>query len=330
MIVLSFQISRTRNITLSKDFITLAVVVTAFVLIYFFSFQLQILLSKILNSLSRKLGVYSVSQEYILQRYVYQHRNSYISRLYLWLNEQILALGLKRQGVTSFGYFMFWAFIAVFGGVGIGFIVSLGFMVTILLCIVILFCLLISTRVWVSERMELREADVMNAVDLIVPEIGNGVKNAILTYKDNFAPSLRDDFSAFINNIQSRGYTFNDAMCILADNLGLVFIDFSQKAMSYEASGETEMLDIFVELTETNRLRRDLRDKNSSKFADLKVSFVASVLIVTAYFIFLVITDSFSRYFFLQSTTGKVLLIIIVLVVFLVLAYISTIKSRQI
>ena len=190
--------------------------------------------------------------------------------------------------------------------------------------------MLIMTRVMVSERMEKREADIMNAVDLIVPEAGNGIKNAIITYKDNFAPSLREDFSSFITNIQDRGYTFEDAMYILADNLGSVFKDFAQKAIYYEAVGEKEMLEIFSDITETNRLRRQLRDENSAAFITLKASFVVSVLMTLGYFIFLMFTDSFSRNFFLQETLGKILLIIIIFIVFMVLAYISTIKSKTI
>ena len=79
----------------------------------------------------------------------------------------------------------------------------------------------------------------------------------------NFAPSVREDFQAFIVNIQDRGYTFEDAMFILSDNLGLVFKDFAQKAIYFEAVGEREMVEIFADIVETNRLRRQLRDENN-------------------------------------------------------------------
>lgn len=190
--------------------------------------------------------------------------------------------------------------------------------------------MLIMTRVMVSERLEKREADIMNAVDLIVPEIGNGVKNAIVAYKDNFAPSVREDFAAFLINIQDRGYTFEDAMYILSDNLGSIFQDFAQKAIYFEAAGEKEMVDIFTDITETNRLRRQLRDENNAAFTSLRSSFIISVIMVVGYFIFLMITDEFSRHFFLQVTAGKFLLIGMVMLVFMVLAYIATIKSKQI
>ena len=52
---------------------------------------------------------------------------------------------------------------------------------------VIYVCLLVMTRVIVSEKMERRENDVMDAIDLIIPEISNGVKNSILRYQDTSA-----------------------------------------------------------------------------------------------------------------------------------------------
>lgn len=324
------HLEETYRMDVGKNLIITALLVLCVILVYFFSFQIQVALSKWFTALSKKIGTYSVTKEYALQRYVYQHRTSLLAKLYMWVNEQLIALGLKRQGVTAVGYLLFWALMAVILGVVIDIALGLNVLFTPFLCSILFFCLLILTRVLVSERMEKREADIMNAVDLIVPEVKSGVKNAIITYKDNFAPSLREDFASFIANIQDRGYTFADAMYILADNLGLVFYDFAQKAIYYEAVGEKEMLDIFSDITETNRLRRQLRDENAGIFAKLKTSFVVSTLMTVGYFLFLMITDTFSREFFLESVAGQFLLIIMVMVIFLVLAYITTIKSRAI
>lgn len=324
------QLNETYKFDVGRNLVVITLIVLAIILLYFFSFQIQVALSKFFTKLSKKIGTYSVTKEYVLQRYVYQHRNSLIAKLYMWVNEQLIALGLKRQGVTAFGYLLFWAIISLIMGITIDVVLSLNVVFTPFLCVILFVCLLILTRVMVSERMERREADVMNAVDLIVPEVKNGVKNAIITYKDNFAPSLREDFAAFIANIQDRGYTFSDAMYILADNLGLVFYDFAQKAIYYEAVGEKEMLDIFSDITETNRLRRQLRDENQATFTRLKTSFFVATIMTVGYFLFLMVTDDFSRKFFLQNPIGQLLLIIMLLVVFLVLAYITTIKSRAI
>ena len=324
-----FQVSTSNQITISEDFIKIALIIIAFVIVYFFSSNILRALSSLGKKLGGKIGVWSVDQEYKLVRYTYQHSSSPITKYYNWVNMQLIAIGLKKQGVTVSGYTLFFAFISLIFGAALTIILRLG-VLGIVMYLILFIGSLILTRVLVSERMERREADVMNAIDLIIPEIANGVKNSIVMYQDNFAPSLQEDFKTFVGNIQDRGYTFEDAMYLLTDNLGTVFRDFAQKAIYYEAVGEKEMQDIFTDITETNRLRRQLRDENQAAFTGLTASFLISSLITFGYFVFLLITDEFSRTFFLTQTGGKFLLLVMICVVFAVLAYITTIKSRAI
>lgn len=324
-----FHIESTSNISISKDLITIAIVIIACFSVYFLSYTLQGIVVKISSTIGKKIGIYTSDKDYQLQRYIYQHSKSPLTKLYNWVNQQLIALGLKKQGVTPTGYLTFWGLAAVLLGTVIGIVTHLG-LFTFFIWILCFILMLMLTRVIVSERIEKRELDVMNAIDLIVPEAGSGIKNAIATYIDNFAPSVRDDFRAFLTNINERGYSFEDAMYMLSDNLGTVFRDFAQKAIYYEKVGEKEMLDIFSDITETNRLRRQLRDENTTAFNTLKVNFLVSTLLTAGYFVFLMMTDSFSRSFFLQSMPGKVLLVAIIMIVFSVLGYISTIKSRSI
>lgn len=324
-----FHVESTSNISIGKDLITIAIVIIACFSVYFLSYTLQGIVVKISSTIGKKIGIYTSDKDYQLQRYIYQHSKSPLTKLYNWVNQQLIALGLKKQGVTPTGYLTFWGLAAVLLGTVIGIVTHLG-LFTFFIWILCFILMLMLTRVIVSERIEKRELDVMNAIDLIVPEAGSGIKNAIATYIDNFAPSVRDDFRAFLTNINERGYSFEDAMYMLSDNLGTVFRDFAQKAIYYERVGEKEMLDIFSDITETNRLRRQLRDENTTAFNTLKVNFLVSTLLTAGYFVFLMMTDSFSRSFFLQSMPGKVLLVAIIMIVFSVLGYISTIKSRSI
>lgn len=325
-----FHIDSTNNITIDGDLAKFIILVVGLVLVYFFSYQILTNLSVVVKKFSQHIGTYSVTKEHYLQRYVYQHRSSPISKLYCWLNEQCIALGIKKQGITPFGYFLFWAFMAIVGGVVVSSLLDMGFLFTPMFCIVILIVELVLTRVVVSSRMQRRELDIMDAIDLIIPEIHNGVKNSIIVYQNNFKPSVIDDFKAFISNINDRGFSFESAMYILADSLGTVFTDFAQKAVYYEALGEPDMVEIFTDIVETNRFRRQLRDENEEKFTGLTVQFVASSVIVFIYFLFLMFTDTFSRNFFLKETAGKLLLLVIILVIFGVLAFITTIKSSKI
>lgn len=323
-------IETSSNWTVSEDLVKFVVIGILVFVVYFLSYQLQTVFAKLLKKFSEKVGVYSTSKEYTYKRYVYQHSTGLLAKLYVWVNNQLVALGLKRLGISVVGYLLFWGTISFILAVVITIVTGMGFGFFPFIFAMIYVVSLVMTRVLVSERMELREADIMNAIDLIVPEVHNGIKNAIVTYKDNFAPSVRDDFQAFITNIQDRGYSFDSAMYLLADSLGLIFNDFAQKAIYFEAVGEHEMVEIFADITEQNRLRRQLRDENNSAFTSLRASFIVSAGMTFAYFMFLMFTDDFSRTFFLTQTAGKFLLLVMVGVVFSVLAYITTIKSKTI
>lgn len=313
-----------------RRLLLLGMAVALIAIVYFFSFQLQKWLSKILASVSKKVGTFSVDREYRVQRYVYLHRGSLFAKFYDWVNAQIIAIGLKRAGVSPVGYLLFWAVVAVVLALALWVLTGMnaGFLLPV--AIILFVVSLIMTRVIVSEKIEKREADIMDALDLIIPEIGSGVRNAIVKYVDNFAPSLQGDFKAFVSNIQDRGYSFPDAMFILSDSLGVIFRDFAQKAIFYEALGESDMISIFDDIVETNRLRRELRYTNEVAFNTLKTSFIVSCFVACGYFLFLMATDAFSRWFFLTTTGGIILLIVIALIIFGVLSYITTIKSQAI
>ena len=73
----------TREVFVGKDLVILGLIVFTVILLYFYSVQIQTFVAKLSRKFSEKLGIYSVTREYSLQRYVYQHRNSLVAKLYM-------------------------------------------------------------------------------------------------------------------------------------------------------------------------------------------------------------------------------------------------------
>lgn len=322
-----FHLEQADTITISQSLVRLFVAVFVIFVVYLFSYNIQIYLSKIIAFCRKKLGLSTLNLDYKMQRYCYEHNKALITRLYHWVNKQLIALNIKQSGVNPIGYLFFWGFTSIIAGITVGIIIDFGFL-TIFLCILIFILCLVLTRTIVSTKIELYEQDIMDAMDLIIPEAGNGIKNAISAYVDNLPNSIQGHFRIFLTNVNELGYSFEDAMYILTDNLGEIFRDFAQKAIYFEQTGERDTLEIFADITETNRLRRQLRDENNDAFRSLKTSFIVSVAMTFGYFCFICVTDEFSRTFFLVTTGGKILLVIMIAIVFAVLSYITTIKSR--
>lgn len=310
--------------------IRLVVVILACFALYFFSNQIQRLSAKILTLISKKVGTFSLDKEYSLQRYVFLNRRSIVSRVYNWINEQIISLGLKREGITPMGYLCFWAILCIPFTLFIWRVLDMSVLSIFGLYIVCYGVILLLTRVYVANSIEKREMDIMDSMDLIVPDIKNGVQNSIVRYQDNFAPSIRSDFKAFISNIETRGYSFDRAMHILSDNLGLPFREFAQKCIFYEHLGEEDQAEIFANIVEQNSLKRQLRSDNTEKFASLKFAFGVSSIITAVYGVFCISTDTFTRNFLLYTSMGKIVLVAMLLTVVGVLSYITTVKARVI
>ena len=312
-----------------KFYITVALLVVVVLTVYLFSYQLQLASAKAVHWVGDKVGKRSKSSEESLRRYVFLNRTSIVSRVYWFLNDLVITLDLKLSGVTPFGFLVFWAFVAAIVSVLLSTILGMGFVGVVPLFFVSLVLELILIRVAVSERVEKREACVMDAIDLIIPELRNGVKNAILLHKENFSPLIVNDFNEFDVNVNKRKMSFEDAMLVLSDTLGMLFRDFAQKAISYESCGDVDMLDIFVEIIETNRLRRELRDINNTKYAQIRRDFVVSSILMIAYGAYTMMTDEFTRNALTNTTWGKFLVLFMVVDTVSVLAFISLIKSKS-
>lgn len=310
-------------------YVSLAFLVVFVVSIYFFSYQLQLALARIVHWIGEQIGGYSKVGEESLRRYVFLNRNSLVSKLYWFLNDLVITLDLKLSGVTPFGFLVFWSIVAVVISVLLSVVLGLGFMGVVPLFFISLVLELLLIRVSISEKIEKREACVMDAVDLIIPELRNGVKNAILLHKSNFNPMIINDFNEFDTNVNKRKMSFEDAMLVLSDSLGVLFRDFAQKAISYEASGDIDMLDIFVEIIETNRLRRELRDINNRKYAEIRKDFIISSILMIGYGVYTMLTDEFTRHALTETTWGKFLVIFMIVDTVSVLAFISLIKSKS-
>lgn len=310
--------------------IKLAIAVSIFIVTYFFSSQLQRVILSLVQKFGKRVGVFSTSKEYAIQRYMFLHRGSLVAKIYDWVNEQIINLGLKRYGITPVGYICFWSLVCIPLTLAIGILLSVSVFSFVGLYFMLFFAVLLLTRVYVADKMEKREAMIMNAEDLIIPDIRNGVQNSIMRYKNNFAPEIRPEFEAFLDNITGRGHSFASAMYMLSDALGSMFREFAQKAIFYENLGEDDMVDIFQDIVETNRQRRDLRYDNNKIFNELRVTFMVSASLTSVYGVFIMTTDAFSRYFFLETAFGRMLLVLMMFVVIGVLSYNTTIKSKVI
>lgn len=293
---------------------------------------------KILQILDDSLG----KSERVFYRYLGKHiRNwnvrydrtaaitdkSRISAIDKRLKEIIVNLDMSKDNVTTVGLLLFMASTSFV----LAFVCSLflSSMILSLLLWVVLFYLIFVLFDFVSLlRFEKKEADIMDAEDLIAMDIKGGVQNAISRYKDSFNPRVKPYFTSFLDSITKRGSSFEAAMRELNVKLGDHFDDFASKAIMYEKDADGDMDDIFSTVIEMNRIRREVRHNNNIKFNEMRLQFIVALGLVGILASYLTFTESFIRAFLLGTFWGQALLVLDVVIVAGVLAYMAKIKAR--
>lgn len=243
-----------------------------------------------------------------------------------YFNEIIVNLDMTRDNVTPFGLLLFITSLAVSGGMmAVFYTGKVGMFFFIAPAVFYFFVILF--RFWSYMRFESKEAAIMDAEDLISGSATNGVLNAIRMYQNSFSPLVKPHFDEFLDKL-NRNTSFNDAMRALNDQLGPGFDDFATKAITYESKADNTMDDLFSQIVERNRIKRDIRYRLNVIFNELRLSFVVSTAIIGVYAIFSVVYDPFISNLLLKTYFGNILMVIDFVIIIAVLGYITAIKSK--
>jgi len=256
------------------------------------------------------------------------NKKSKFYKIYAYFDDIITNLDMKKDDVTVSGVLIFMCSISLSLGVIFSVLVSSW---GLIIPLTAAFFYLINTLFRFASllKYEQREAEIMDAVDLLVSDVQGGIYNAVLRYQDSFHPNIKHHFMNFIDDIQNKGYSFKQAMIILNNNLGNNFTDFAQKAILYEEKADNTMSDIFSSIIELNRQRRTLRYINNIKFAELRMQFLVSLGMIGGYAIFTTLVDPYIMNFLLNTFIGKIMLIADIVIVTWVLSYIAAIKAKS-
>lgn len=262
-------------------------------------------------------------------RKVHLNNKSYYAKVNRYFHDILVNLELEKQGVTVIGLMSFITTASL--GAGILFFVWSGeFILGLTMVFATFYLIIVLFRFFSLLRAEKKEALIMDAEDLIAMDVSTGVQNAITRYHGSFHPDIKLYFGEFLDNIQTKGYSFPVAMRMLNEQLGSTFSNFTRKAIMYEEKADDDMVDVFSSIVDMNQKRRELRYQNNKKFEALRLQFLLSTALIVGYGVFSIFTDAFLAHFFTQTYWGKLLVIMDIVLVAGVISYLSAIKSRLI
>lgn len=255
-------------------------------------------------------------------------KGSLAHKVTVFFKDIIVNLDMEKDNVTPIGLIVFISSVSLVITLILATLLG-AIVLTVPLFFAIFYLIVVLFRFSSLMRYEKREAEIMDAVDLLVSDVRGGVYNAIVRYRDVFHPNIRPYFKEFLDDINNKGYSVKQAMLKLNDKLGINFTDFAQKAILYEEKADDDMVDIFSVIIEMNRCKRTLRYINNQEFIKLRTELMISILMIAGYCIFATATDPFLANFFTNGIIGKLLIVLDIVGIAFVLAYIASIKAKS-
>lgn len=251
------------------------------------------------------------------------------SKLYKFLNDLTIDLGLKRRGVTPYEFLLFGLVGAFFISLVLGFIVFRNAIMSILAFPAItigIFCILYTKA---NMAHDLRIESVIEAENIICNSIKSGVVVAVKISIDSMPVSVRDEFRNFLDNVEYNNFHIKTALLELNNNLGSIADDFISKCIMFELEEEEGLVGIFKDVVEINNIKTAQRTNMKRNFEQVMTEFLMGLgMILLFLFGAIAIYPSLQSFYF-RNTLGQLLLIIDLIIVVLEFMYITMLRAKE-
>lgn len=279
------------------------------------------------KSVSKHVGLRIKKKHDILSANARIQQGGVYNKLTGFYDDILVHLGFKKSGVNVLSFVSFIFFASVTLTVITLFFVT-DFFLSFVLVLVYFFFITVMFKFMALTKYEEIENMMMEAQDLIAMGIDAGVKNSIARYTPSLHPTIRPYFANFLNNIDREGYSFNEAMRKLNDDLGDSFNSFANACIEYENKGDNKTREVFSPLIDENEIKRAARETGNRAFAQIRMYFFASTAVTGAFAAYLILTEMEAQALLLDTTFGRIILVIDVVLVVFVLAFITTLKAQ--
>lgn len=250
-------------------------------------------------------------------------------KLYRFMSELIIDLGIQDSGVTPFEFVTLLTII-VFVAVTIICKIMFGhFAMTILfspIALVATVCVLYSKA---NVNHDKRIENVIEAENIICNNIKGGVTVSIKESMNVLPKELRPYFREYVDNIEQQNYHVKTALLKLNLQLGSIADDFIKNCIVFELEEEHGIANMFQDIVEINNIRMDLRTVMKRKFEEVKHDFIISLAMI---FLFLggvlAIYDNVRKFYF-TTAIGQIILGLDALLIIIEFVYITYLRAKE-
>lgn len=250
-------------------------------------------------------------------------------KLYNFLNELIIDLGLIRTGVTPYELLFIVCTLTFIVTAILCKIVFGSFLMTIVMFPVVIigvFCVMYTKANLAHDQ---RIENVIEAENIICNNIKVGVVVAVRDSLDVLPKEIRPDFKDFIDNIEQQNYHIKTALLELNAHLGSVADDFIKKCIVFEMEEEHGIAGMFQDIVEINNINLEMRTEMKRKFEEVKSEFKIGATMIFAFLGGVLAIFPNVREFYFSTWIGQLIIAIDVLLLILEYVYITYLRAQE-
>lgn len=325
------QLQSMRNVTLIS--VALLIFMLLIALASIFNVKISVLLTKIVRTVVVRIGKAINKRE---QRY---YRDLYIGKinekqnkvkLYRFLNNLIIDLGLKRQGATPYE-FLFIVVVAsaiitlvfcqlVFGGILIA--------IPIFPIMLVAIMAMLYTKSNIAHDMRIEA--IIESENIIANNIKDGVVVAVRNSIDAIPQLVRSEFKEFLDNIEHKNYHIKAALQELNNNLGSTSNDFISNCIIFETDEQYGHSKVFQDLVDVNNTKTELRNEMKKEFEAVSTEFVVSAVMIFAFLSGVIAIFPVVANFYFNNPIGQIVIVLDILALVTEFVLITYLRAKEI
>ena len=250
-------------------------------------------------------------------------------KIYRFLNDLIIDLGLKKKGATPYEF--------------LAFIIVATLLITLIFCELVFESMLMAIFMFpiffiaficglytkANIEHDQRIEAVIESENTISNNIKDGVVVAVRNAIDLMPSRVRGEFRDFLDNIEHKNMHIRTALLELNNNLGSVSDDFIKKCIVFEMEEEHGIAGMFRDVVEINNIKSELRNEMKRKFEEVSLQFVIGATMIFMFLGGVLIIYPDIRDFYFQTVIGRVIIGIDMLLLIAEFVYITALRAKE-
>ena len=250
-------------------------------------------------------------------------------KIYKFLNDMIIDLGLKKRGATPYEFLTFVIFISIVAGLTLCKLLFNSLLTAIIMTPIIFAALMCVLYTKGNREHDSRIDAVIQAENIISNNIKDGVVVAVRNSIDLMPAKIRGEFRDFLDNIEHKNMHIRTALLELNNNLGSISNDFIKKCIVFEMEEEAGLAGVFKDVVEVNNIKTNMRNMMKRKFEEISAQFAIGALMIFTFLGGVLIIYPTVREWYFTTTPGRVLLALDCVLMLVMYVIITWLKARE-